>query len=331
MPLPAGTRIGPYDIVAPLGSGGMGEVYRARDTRLGRDIAIKVIALGTKADADHLLRFEQEARATAALNHPNILAVHDVGGSEVRTLHRVGAARGAVAAPGAGARPVVDRKSAQIRAADRPRSGRGASQRDRPSRSEAGESLRHLRRPDQDSGFRPCQADGAEEPGRRRPRNHRDRRGGRHRRLHVARAGTRRSGRSAIRHLQFRSHRLRDALRPAGVSGKLGCRDAVRHPDQEPPGTRAGHAGTPARHRAHRGAVPGEKAGRPFSSRGGPRLRARIAVWHIDRGAAAGASSARPLRGAGAASAWSPPPSPPHSWPAPRRGCFPESRPGFSS
>jgi eukaryotic-like serine/threonine-protein kinase len=60
----------------------MGEVYRARDTRLGRDIALKVIGLGAAADADHLQRFEQEARATAALNHPNILAVHDVGRSE---------------------------------------------------------------------------------------------------------------------------------------------------------------------------------------------------------------------------------------------------------
>jgi Tol biopolymer transport system component len=79
MPLSAGTRLGPYEIVSPLGSGGMGEVYRARDARLGRDVAIKVLPASVSFDAERLARFEQEARATAALNHPNILAVHDIG------------------------------------------------------------------------------------------------------------------------------------------------------------------------------------------------------------------------------------------------------------
>jgi serine/threonine protein kinase len=79
MALPAGTRLGPYEVVAPLGAGGMGEVYRARDTRLGRDVAIKVLPDEVTADPARLRRFEQEARATAALNHPNILAVHDIG------------------------------------------------------------------------------------------------------------------------------------------------------------------------------------------------------------------------------------------------------------
>jgi len=77
--LAAGTRLGPYEIVSPLGAGGMGEVYRARDPRLGRDVAIKVLPTAFSADADRLRRFEQEARAAAALNHPNILAVHDIG------------------------------------------------------------------------------------------------------------------------------------------------------------------------------------------------------------------------------------------------------------
>ena len=75
MALPPGTRLGPYDVVGPLGAGGMGEVYRARDTRLGRDVAIKVLPDEVTADPTRLRRFEQEARATAALNHPNILAV----------------------------------------------------------------------------------------------------------------------------------------------------------------------------------------------------------------------------------------------------------------
>jgi serine/threonine protein kinase len=79
MSLSAGTRIGPYDVLSPLGSGGMGEVYRARDPRLGRDVAIKILREGVAGDADRLHRFEQEARAAAALNHPNILAVYDVG------------------------------------------------------------------------------------------------------------------------------------------------------------------------------------------------------------------------------------------------------------
>ena len=79
MPLKPGARLGPYEIVSALGAGGMGEVYRARDPRLGRDVAIKVLPGVFSADVDRLDRFEQEARAAAALSHPNILAVHDIG------------------------------------------------------------------------------------------------------------------------------------------------------------------------------------------------------------------------------------------------------------
>lgn len=82
MSLAAGARLGPYEIVSAIGAGGMGEVYRARDPRLGRDVAIKVLPARLSADADRLSRFEQEARAAAALNHPNILAVHDIGQHE---------------------------------------------------------------------------------------------------------------------------------------------------------------------------------------------------------------------------------------------------------
>jgi serine/threonine protein kinase len=73
MPVPSGTRLGAYEILGPLGAGGMGEVYRARDTRLGRDVAIKISA---ERFGD---RFEREARAIAALNHPNICQLYDVG------------------------------------------------------------------------------------------------------------------------------------------------------------------------------------------------------------------------------------------------------------
>src|SRR3954470_15153420 len=79
MPLQPGSRFGPSEIVAPLGAGGMGEVYRARDTRLGREVALKVLPADVSADPARRARFEQEARAAAALNHPNIVGTHDVG------------------------------------------------------------------------------------------------------------------------------------------------------------------------------------------------------------------------------------------------------------
>jgi serine/threonine protein kinase len=82
MALSSGTRLGPYEIIGLLGAGGQGEVYRARDPRLGREVAIKVLPPGSSGDADRARRFEQEARAAGALNHPNVLAVFDVGSQE---------------------------------------------------------------------------------------------------------------------------------------------------------------------------------------------------------------------------------------------------------
>src|SRR5215831_8176666 len=79
MPLAPGTRLGPYEIVAALGSGGMGEVHRARDTRLGRDVAIKVLPQHLTANSEVRARFEREARAVSSLNHPHICTLHDVG------------------------------------------------------------------------------------------------------------------------------------------------------------------------------------------------------------------------------------------------------------
>ena len=81
MSLQAGSRVGPYEVVAPLGAGGMGEVYRARDSRLRRDVALKIMPANVAVDPDRRARFEQEAHAAAALNHPNILAIIDVGGA----------------------------------------------------------------------------------------------------------------------------------------------------------------------------------------------------------------------------------------------------------
>ncbi|HYW69864.1 MAG TPA: protein kinase, partial [Pyrinomonadaceae bacterium] len=77
--LSSGTRLGRYEIRSKLGEGGMGEVYRARDEKLNREVAIKVLPASLSQDEDRLHRFEQEAQAAGALNHPNILAVYDVG------------------------------------------------------------------------------------------------------------------------------------------------------------------------------------------------------------------------------------------------------------
>jgi hypothetical protein len=79
MSLTAGSRLGSYEIVAFIGRGGMGEVYRARDVRLRRDVAVKVLPAAFAADAGRVRRFEQEARAVSALNHPNILTLFDLG------------------------------------------------------------------------------------------------------------------------------------------------------------------------------------------------------------------------------------------------------------
>ena len=79
MALSAGSRLGPYEILSPLGAGGMGEVYKARDTRLNRHVAVKVLPQNLAGDAEALSRFEREAKSVAALSHPNILAIHDFG------------------------------------------------------------------------------------------------------------------------------------------------------------------------------------------------------------------------------------------------------------
>src|SRR3989440_7146033 len=79
MALAPGTQLGPYEIVAPLGAGGMGEVYRARDTRLERTVAIKILPARLSSDAAHKQRFEREAKAISSLNHPHICVLHDIG------------------------------------------------------------------------------------------------------------------------------------------------------------------------------------------------------------------------------------------------------------
>jgi serine/threonine protein kinase len=78
MPLQTGSRLGPYEIVSPLGAGGMGEVFRARDAKLDRDVALKVLPESFANDPDRLMRFTREAKTLASLNHPNIAAIYEM-------------------------------------------------------------------------------------------------------------------------------------------------------------------------------------------------------------------------------------------------------------
>src|SRR6478672_13129287 len=92
MTLKPGTRLGPYEVVAPLGAGGMGEVYRARDTRLSRDVAIKVLPEAFAADPERLARFQREAQVLASLSHPNIGVIHGIhesGGARFLVLELI--------------------------------------------------------------------------------------------------------------------------------------------------------------------------------------------------------------------------------------------------
>ena len=79
MVLTLGSRLGPYEILLPLGAGGMGEVYRGRNTKLGREVALKVLPEAFAKDAEGMARFRREAQAASALNHPNICTIHDIG------------------------------------------------------------------------------------------------------------------------------------------------------------------------------------------------------------------------------------------------------------
>jgi len=82
MTISAGSRFGPYEIVEPIGSGGMGEVFKARDTRLDRDVAVKVLAESVALNEKLLQRFEREAKVISSLNHPNICVLHDIGNQD---------------------------------------------------------------------------------------------------------------------------------------------------------------------------------------------------------------------------------------------------------
>ena len=290
MPLQPGSRLGPYEILAAIGAGGMGEVYRARDPRLGREVAIKVLPASFSADDDRLRRFEQEARAAGILNHPNITAVHDIGTNESdgspyvvqellegETLRAVLCGRPALAAP-------RDR----LLAPDRPRPRRRAREGDRPPGPEAREHLRHERRPGEDPGLRPREADARRRAGpghatsRPQPR-HRARRHPRDARLHVARAGPGQARRRALRHLLLRRDPLRDARGPPRLPRRLRGRHDVGDPEGGPAGSLRHQPERPARARPHRPPLPREEPRPALPLRARSRVRSRGPLGRRER------------------------------------------------
>jgi hypothetical protein len=138
MPLVVGTRLGPYELVTLLGHGGMGEVYRARDTRLDRSVAIKILAPGITPDAAARGRLVAEARAASLLNHPNICALYDIGSHEATDFLVMELLEGETWQRAA-ARPAALPVGPPHRRRNRPGAGCGARTGHRPSRLEAGQ------------------------------------------------------------------------------------------------------------------------------------------------------------------------------------------------
>ena len=213
--LAPGSSVGPYRIERLLDVGGMGEVYRARDTTLGRDVAIKILPRHFTADPERLARFEREARMLAALNHPNIGAIYGLEdsrrrqGAGARVGGRRDAGRSDPARTGAGHRRAHDRAS------DRRCSRRRARERDHSPGSQTGEHQSHPGRRREGAGLRPREggdrrvaiADG--DRGRHAGRDH-PRHGG----LHESGAGARAGGRQAHGHLGIWLRVVRNADRP---------------------------------------------------------------------------------------------------------------------
>ncbi len=157
MALRSGDRLGPYEIVSPLGAGGMGEVYRARDPRLGRDVALKILP-PESSEPDRVRRFEQEARAVAALRHPHILAVHDVGSHEGQPYIVLELLEGETLRQRLSHGPSAGQQGRRAGRPDLPGSRRRARTRGRPPRPEAREPVPRARQRGEDPRLRPGQA-----------------------------------------------------------------------------------------------------------------------------------------------------------------------------
>ena len=223
MSLTPGTRLGSYEIAGRIGAGGMGEVYRARDTKLNRDVAIKVLPDLFALDPDRLARFEREAQTLAALNHPHIAQIYGIEGGGALVMELVDGRRSLGADR---ARAHAARRGAADRQPDRRRARGRARAAHRPSRPEARQHQGPRRRHGEGARLRSRQGDrlrtarrwrerhavaDADGPRDADGRHHRDRG------LHGAGTGARQGGRSARRHLGVRRRPLRDAHRAAAV------------------------------------------------------------------------------------------------------------------
>ncbi len=218
----------------------MGEVYRARDTRLGREVALKVISDGAALNPERLQRFEQEARLAGSLNHPNLVVVHDVGsegGAPFLVTELLEENRCGIAFPGVGCRCGP---RARTRSANRGGPGGGSRAWRRPPGRETGEHLPHLRGASKAPRLRHREVDCAQGyRGEQKSQRHhahpgraRDPAGCRARntRVHVPRAGTWRAGGRPDGHLQPRYGALRDAGRRPRVPRQELDRERARHP-----------------------------------------------------------------------------------------------------
>src|SRR5687767_3339367 len=287
MSLAPGARLGPYEILSAIGAGGMGEVYRARDPRLGREVAIKILPPAFASDADRRRRFEQEARAAAALNHANILAVHDIGDAPGSVLFIVSELlEGETLRERLGGGPLPVRKAIdygiQIAHGLSAAHEKAIVHRDlKPENifiTHDGRvkildfGLAKLTQPDSPliGGTNvPTAPLPNETPGGPRAR---------HDWLHGAGTGPRTGHRSSRRRVRIRRHPVRDAVRPARVQG----RHDHRHDDGDPEGRSAGSAGGGASHpagaRADHRSLPGEERRFTISLDARSRDRPRDAV-----------------------------------------------------
>ena len=137
MTLAAGTRLGPYEILSPLGAGGMGEVYRAKDTRLGREVAVKVLPARLASSPEARQRLEREAKTISQLSHPHICALYDVGREGETEYLVMELLEGETLSDRLARGPLPARTDASHRHRDRGRTGQGAPARHRASRPEA--------------------------------------------------------------------------------------------------------------------------------------------------------------------------------------------------
>ena len=200
MPLRAGARIGPYEITGALGAGGMGEVYRAKDTTLNRDVAIKVLPEAFAQDADRLARFTREAQVLASLNHPNIAAIYGI--ENARPGDGTGRGRGLVAAyrtrraPSRRSPPhrASNRRSARSRAQRGHHSPRSQTREHQGPRRRHGEGARFRSRQSTRAGRRECDGGCDELPDTHDSRDDSGRNDPRHGGVHGAGAGERQAG-----------------------------------------------------------------------------------------------------------------------------------------